>query len=216
MNIGEENNQALVTGEVITDFTFSHKSHGENFYKVTVKVPRLSQAHDIIPIIVSDKLVDVSADWIGSWIMVSGQYRSNNKYRPDGSRKLELFVFAFYIIPVLPEDLEAGQMNEVTLSGCLCRPPIYRETPEGRKITDMLLAVNRAHGKTDYIPCICWGRNAVYISGFGVGTCLTLEGRIQSRDYKKILKNGSVEIRTAWEVSASTVQVLEQEETQNG
>ncbi len=212
MDIREENNQALVTGEVITDFTFSHKSHGENFYKVTVKVPRLSETHDFIPIMVSDKLVDVSADWIGSWIMVSGQYRSNNTRWPDGRRRLELFVFAYYVAAVLPENWEIEQANTVNLNGYLCKPPVYRETQEGRKITDMLLAVNRAFGKTDYIPCICWGRNARYVASLDVGTCLTLEGRIQSREYIKKLQDGWEELRTAYEVSVSIVRESEQED----
>lgn len=208
MNIREENNRAKITGEVINNFTFSHEAYGEKFFTTTVRVPRLSSTWDIIPVMVSDKLVDVSADWVGSWIRITGQFRSNNKRQPDGRTKLELFVFALTAEPVTDwKKMSAEDVNSITLDGYFCKKPIWRKTPLGRYITDVLVAVNRAYNKSDYIPCICWGRNASYASRFDVGTHCVIEGRIQSRAYMKTLENGSTEERMAWEISVQTIQL---------
>lgn len=207
----EVKNQVRIVGEVIESFTFSHKVYGEAFYAATVKVPRYSEAYDVIRIIVSDRLVDVSADWEGCWISVDGQFRSHSKKQPDGRAKLELFVFVFNVEPLEASDMPIKEMNYIVLDGYLCKTPVYRETPRGRKITDILFAVNRAGGKSDYIPCICWERNALYAAAFEPGAHFILNGRIQSRVYHKPLGDGNVEERTAWEVSVSTIQLVEEE-----
>ena len=207
MDIKEKNNQVKVAGEVMSNFEFSHEVRGEKFYGSKIRIPRTSGTDDIIPIMVSDRLVDVSEEWTGSLIAITGQFRSCNKQMPDGRRKLELFVFVFSAEAVA-DVKDIVEDNHIILNGFLCKKPIARTTPLGREIADILLAVNRSYGKSDYIPCICWGRNTSYISKFDVGASFNLEGRIQSRPYRKILEDGTVEERIAYEVSVQSIQLI--------
>ncbi len=202
MNRKEENNQVTLSGEIASDFRFSHKVYGEKFYIVDVNSPRTSGVCDIIPVMVSERLVDVHNNYTGLRVCVEGQYRSYNRKQEDRNH-LVLTIFAREW-----KFLEAAvdmQINHIELTGYICKEPVYRETPLGREISDLLLAVNRPYGKTDYIPCICWGRNAVYAGGLSVGTELTVAGRIQSRQYLKRFNDGSAEERTVYEVSVSAI-----------
>lgn len=178
---------------------------------VDVKVERLSESHDIIPIMVSERLLDVSASYIGMLICVNGQFRSYNRHE-ERKNRLVLSVFAREV-EFLEEVEESSKTNQIYLDGYICKEPIYRKTPLGREIADLLLAVNRPYGKSDYIPCICWGRNARYANGFKVGERCAIWGRIQSREYMKKLDEEHVERRVAFEVSVSKLELLNEDES---
>lgn len=204
MNRVYENNQVEIMGEVVSDFEFNHEVYGEGFYKSEIAVARLSGFTDYIPIMVSERLLDVKEDWRGQLLKITGTFRSFNKHE-DKRSKLILYVFAREIEVLDSNDYEI--LNEVFLDGYICKPPIYRKTPLGREITDVLVAVNRSYGKSDYIPCILWGRNARYGSTFEVGTNLKFWGRVQSREYVKKISDTETEQRVAYEVSVSKVDV---------
>ena len=199
-----ENNQVSVMGKIATGFTFSHQVYGEGFYLVDVLVKRLSDSEDRIPLMVSERLVDVTQDYEGEYIMVQGQFRSYNRHEEKKNR-LVLSVFVRELSFVEEAD-DSIKTNQIFLDGYICKPPVYRKTPLGREIADLLLAVNRPYGKSDYIPCICWGRNARYASAFEVGGHVLLWGRIQSREYIKKLNENQTEKRTAYEVSVSKLE----------
>ncbi len=201
-----ENNQVTVMGEIVSDFSFSHEIFGEGFYMVDVQVQRLSECYDIIPVMVSERLLDVSADYRGMLISVNGQFRSYNRHE-ERKNRLVLSVFAREV-EFLEQMEESSKTNLIYLDGYICKEPIYRKTPLGREIADVLLAVNRPYGKSDYIPCICWGRNARYAGSFKVGERCAVWGRIQSREYMKKLDEENVERRVAFEVSVSKLEIL--------
>jgi len=210
-----ENNQVVIMGEIVGEFTFSHEIYGEGFYMVDVLVTRLSESADVIPLMVSERLLDVTKDYRGYKIMVTGQFRSYNRHE-ERKNKLVLSVFAREI-EFIEEIGESSKTNQIFLDGYICKEPIYRKTPLGREIADLLLAVNRPYGKSDYIPCICWGRNARFASGFEVGTRCAIWGRIQSREYVKKISDTEAERRVAYEVSVSKLEQLEEgEEIQSG
>ena len=178
------NNQVVVAGEIVSDFRFSHEIFGEGFYMVDLVVSRLSDAHDVIPLMVSDRLFDVEKSHIGEKVLAKGQFRSYNKH-------------------------EENKPNQIYLDGYICKEPIYRMTPLGREIADILLAVNRAYGKSDYIPCICWGRNARFAGKLAVCEHVAIWGRIQSREYQKKIGNDEIVNKVAYEVSVSKMECLE-------
>ena len=202
-----ENNQVVIMGEIVGDFSFSHEIFGEGFYMVDVRVERLSDSSDIIPLMVSERLLDVDADYKGTYIVVNGQFRSYNRHE-ERKNKLVLSVFAREI-EFVDELGENTKSNQIYLDGYICKEPIYRKTPLGREIADLLLAVNRPYGKSDYIPCICWGRNARFASSFEVGARCAVWGRIQSREYMKKLSEEELEKRIAYEVSVSKLELIE-------
>lgn len=204
-----ENNQVTVMGEIVSDFSYSHEIYGEGFYMVDVKVKRLSDSYDIIPVMVSERLLDVSDNYHGMLICVNGQFRSYNRHE-ERKNRLVLSVFAREV-SFLEELEESSRTNQIYLDGYICKEPVYRKTPLGREIADVLLAVNRPYGKSDYIPCICWGRNARYASSFKVGERCAVWGRIQSREYMKKLDEENVEKRVAFEVSVSKLEILTEE-----
>lgn len=204
-----ENNQVTVMGEIVGDFAYSHEIFGEGFYMVDVRVQRLSESYDIIPVMVSERLLDVTADYKGMFICVNGQFRSYNRHE-ERKNRLVLSVFAREI-EFVEEIEESSKTNQIYLDGYICKEPIYRKTPLGREIADLLLAVNRPYGKSDYIPCICWGRNARYANNFQVGERCAVWGRIQSREYMKKLDEENVERRVAFEVSVSKLELFEEE-----
>ncbi len=205
-----ENNQVVIMGEIVSDFQFSHEIFGEGFYMIDVKVPRLSESSDIIPLMVSERLIDVEEDYKGLNITVQGQFRSYNRHE-ERKNRLVLSVFAREI-EFVDETPESSKTNQIYLDGFICKEPIYRKTPLGREIADLLLAVNRPYGKSDYIPCICWGRNARFASSFTVGSHVQIWGRIQSREYVKKLNELETEKRVAYEVSVSKIEYLEDKE----
>ena len=199
-----ENNQVTIMGKVATEFSFSHEVFGEGFYMVEVEVKRLSNSEDRIPLMISERLIDVTQDYTGEHIMVHGQFRSYNQHEEQKNR-LVLSVFVREI-SFMEEEPDGTKTNSIWLDGYICKEPIYRKTPLGREIADLLLAVNRPYGKSDYIPCICWGRNARYASGFEVGEHVQLLGRIQSREYVKRISDTETEKRVAYEVSVSKLE----------
>ncbi|HIS80397.1 MAG TPA: single-stranded DNA-binding protein [Candidatus Scatomonas merdavium] len=202
-----ENNQVSIMGQIISQFTFSHQVFGEGFYLIDVLVKRLSDSEDRIPVMISERLIDVTQDYEGEYIQVYGQFRSYNRHEEKKNR-LVLSVFAREVSFVEDED-DSVKSNQIFLDGYICKPPVYRKTPLGREIADLLIAVNRPYGKSDYIPCICWGRNARYASAFAVGGHVLIWGRIQSRDYVKKLSETETEKRTAYEVSVSKLEYID-------
>ena len=201
-----ENNQVTIIGEVASEFVFSHEVFGEGFYMVDVLVKRLSNSDDRIPLMISERLIDVNQDYTGEYIMATGQFRSYNQHEEKKNR-LVLSVFVREV-SFVEEELDGAKTNSILLDGYICKRPIYRKTPLGREIADLLLAVNRPYGKSDYIPCICWGRNARFASGFEVGEHVQVLGRIQSREYVKKLSETESEKRIAYEVSVSKLECV--------
>ena len=199
-----ENNQVAIAGEISGEYVFSHEAYGERFYVVDVLVRRLSGVCDAIPVTVSDRMIDITQNDDGLYVRVSGQFRSYNQH--DGIKnRLVLSVFAREI--EFAEKL-MDDVNQIFLDGYICKEPVYRKTPLGREITDLLIAANRSYGKSDYIPCVAWDRNALFASGFEVGTHVRICGRIQSRKYEKKLDDNHTEERTAYEVSVSKMEVI--------
>lgn len=202
-----ENNQVSIVGEIISDFQYSHEVYGEGFYMVEVAVSRLSNFSDYIPLMISERLIDTSQSYIGQKVYVTGQFRSYNRHE-ELKNRLVLSVFVREI-EFIEEETEEMKSNQILLDGYICKDPIYRKTPLGREIADLLVAVNRSYGKSDYIPCICWGRNARFAARFDVGVHVQIWGRIQSREYVKRLNEDEVEKRTAYEVSVSKIEYME-------
>ena len=197
-----------IAGKIVSDFEFSHEVYGEGFYMVDVSVNRLSNFVDYIPVMVSERLIDTTQNYIGQYIYVTGQFRSYNRHEEKKNR-LVLSVFAREL-EFMEQEEEDVKSNQIFLDGYICKEPIYRKTPLGREIADLLIAVNRSYGKSDYIPCICWGRNARFASGFSVGAHVQIWGRIQSREYVKKLNELETEKRVAYEVSVSKIEYLEE------
>ena len=208
-----ENNRVCIIGEIVSEFTFSHEVFGEGFYIANVSVNRLSDMVDVIPLMISERLIDVTKDYRGMKIEVAGQFRSYNRHE-GVKNKLVLSIFVrelrFIEEDEMPE--EQSKSNQIFLDGFVCKPPIYRKTPLGREIADVLVAVNRPYGKSDYIPCIAWGRNARFAGGLEVGSHLQVSGRVQSREYTKKIGEDEVERRVAYEVSVSKIDLVEDEE----
>lgn len=199
----KNNNKVMIGGEIVSGFTYSHDVFGEGFYLFDLKVNRMSDTADVIPVMISERLIDVEVDYIGRFVEIEGQFRSYNKH--DGEHtKLLLSVFATKIS--FCDEYEVVNENEICLNGFICKKPIYRKTPLGRDITDVLLAVNRPYGKSDYIPCIVWGRNARYVAELEAGQAIKVSGRIQSRIYHKRIADAVLEERVAYEVSVSKVE----------
>ena len=206
MDSFSENNKVTLTGRIEEDPVFSHDFYGENFYTFKLITDRLSETSDRIPVILSEKFLYTNDLSAGNTVEVTGQFRSYNNYTDIGNR-LVLSVFARNITPVSSPE-EAENPNAIQLTGYICKEPVYRTTPFGREITDLLIAVNRAYNKSDYIPCIAWGLNAKYASVLSVGEKLRLTGRIQSREYKKKYDDETIETKTAYEVSISRLESI--------
>lgn len=215
-----DNNHLQLVGKVTSEKRFSHEIYGESFYIFDLEVGRLSGNADIIPVTVSDRLLTKQELEIGKKVVIDGQFRSYNSYENEKNR-LVLTVFAKDIEFLSDEeDIEPSKervSNEVQLIGYVCKKPIYRKTPFGREISDILLAVNRAYNKSDYIPCICWGRNARFCQDMEVATEVKIVGRVQSRPYEKKHEDGTTETRVAYEVSVGSLELLDKkEEEQQG
>lgn len=205
-----DTNMVKLVGKIKGEKEFSHEMFGEGFYVINIEVPRLSNSVDILPVTVSERLlvnIDLSE---GEYLIVAGQLRSYNRYI-DESNRLILTIFAKDIYNPNEEELAENlkSPNEIYLDGYICKKPIYRTTPFGREITDLLLAVNRPYNKSDYIPSIAWGRNARFCENMLVGDHIILWGRIQSREYQKRDQSGEVEVRVAFEVSISKLEYVE-------
>ena len=217
-----ENNYLTLVGKVTGEKRFSHEIYGESFYVFDLSVARLSGNADIIPVTVSERLIKDEMLTEGNTLLVKGQFRSYNSYE-NGKNRLILTVFAKDVIEVEEneEDSENEMVkkdmitNEVVLVGYICKKPIYRQTPFGREISDILLAVNRAYNKSDYIPCIAWGRNARFCQDLEVGTQVKIVGRVQSRTYEKKFEDGTSEQRVAYEVSVGSLEVVDEKDNEN-
>ena len=193
-----ENNIVKINGIIESEFKFSNSQFGENFYSAKISVTRISGVKDYIPILISDRIINVKEDLYGKHISIVGQFRSHNEYDVDKSK---LFLYVFVKECELSDQKKEEDLNYIEITGFVCKRPVYRKTPLGREIADLLIAVNRPYGRTDYIPCISWGRNAKYANNFQVGDCYNIIGRIQSREYVKKLENEVLETRVAYEVS---------------
>ncbi len=202
-----ESNVAKISGKVLSESVFSHEVYGEGFYSVNLNVQRLSDSYDIIPVMFSERLAPPSAFTPGIFAVVDGQFRSYNNYNSADGHRLMLTVFAREIT-LSEEEVEPRNPNQVVLNGYVCRKPMYRTTPFGREIADVLLAVNRSYNKSDYIPCIAWGRNARFAGNFAVGDNVRVWGRIQSRTYQKRISETASEDRIAYELSISKIEIV--------
>ena len=204
----KSNNFAVLKGEILNLPKLNHSLMEEKFYIFPIKVERLSGSCDIINVTLSEKLLKIITLNIGDTVEISGQFRSYNNYSGIGS-KLILTLFAHDIIHIEPELLKENP-NYIYLNGYICKPTVYRTTPFGREITDIILAVNRSYGKSDYIPCIAWGRNAKYSSFLNVGDNVEIYGRIQSREYQKKMSDDEIVTKTAYEVSVSKIDIADE------
>lgn len=202
-------NKAYIEGKIASELEFSHEMYGEGFYTLMIDVSRLSDASDLLPVTVSERLIDGVDVVIGRDVIIEGQLRSYNKY-VDGVNRLILTIFAR---DISFDGERTKNPNQIYLDGYICKQPVYRTTPFGREITDMLVAVNRPYNKSDYIPAIAWGRNARFSEKLSVGEHIRIWGRIQSREYQKKLSDGQVISKTAYEVSISKMEKVEKEDS---
>lgn len=219
MNINyADNNHLILMGKVTSEKRFSHEIYGESFYIFDMEVPRLSNTADIIPVTISERLIPDGTLEIGKKVLIKGQFRSYNSYENE-KNKLILTVFAkdIFFEEEIEKELENEEekevvSNEVVLTGYICKKPIYRQTPFGREIADLLLAVNRAYNKSDYIPAIAWGRTARFCQNIEVGTEVKITGRVQSRTYEKKFEDGTTQTRIAYEVSVGSLEIINEKE----
>lgn len=196
-------NQVTICGTISSKPTFNHEVYTEKFYNFNVEIKRLSENTDTIRCVISDRLVDVSKFDEGSQVKITGKLRTFNEKKENEKVSLQVYVF----VDSIEEIEEIKTINSVYLDGFVCKKPTYRQTLSGREIADILVAVNRPYGKSDYIPCICWGRDARYVSNeVEVGQPIRIKGRIQSREYIKKISDTESITRTAYEVSASVVE----------
>lgn len=202
--VTDKNNKVYISGEIVSEATFSHEVYGEGFYEFFVRVPRLSGQVDILPVTISERLIQDGMLGKGKNICALGQFRSYNKIE-NGKSRLLLTVFIRELLDETPEK----NPNSILLGGYICKPPVYRTTPFNREIADVLIAVNRAYNKSDYIPCIAWGRNARFVRGLCVGDKIAVSGRIQSREYQKKISETEIKTMTAYEVSVSKLAAFE-------
>ena len=201
------NNRVFLSGIVFSQPQFSHELYGEGFYEFVLEVPRLSEQKDYVPVTISERLSGSVKLTRGEKISFYGQFRSFNKLVGEKS-KLMLTVF----VRDFAEEEDSNNPNIAELTGYVCKQPMYRTTPFNREICDLLLAVNRAYDKSDYIPCIAWGRNARFVREIAIGQKISVSGRIQSREYNKKLETGQSEVRTAYELSINKIFIEEQSE----
>ena len=203
----KQNNKVFLKGQIVTEARYSHEVYGEGFYEMDVLVKRLSGQGDVLPVTISERLIESNRLTVGSEISAVGQFRSYNKL-VEGKSKLMLTVF----VRDLVDGAGAKNPNAIVLSGYICKPPVYRTTPFSREIADILIAVNRAYNKSDYIPCIAWGRNARFVKNLSVGDKVAISGRIQSREYQKKLSETETKTMTAYEVSVSKLAAFDNAE----
>ena len=212
MDNNVSNNQAAVIGTIEDEFVFNHEIYAEKFYTCTVRVPRLSGTSDDIRVMVSERLIMDGEYNVGDMVEVTGQFRSYNSYE-NGDNRLVLTVFAKDIMHY--EEADNKNPNTLYLNGFICKEPVYRTTPFGREITDLLLAVNRSYNKSDYIPIIAWGRNARFAKNLNVGDNVKIWGRIQSRTYQKRISEEETITKTAYEVSTNRIELVEKKDEEN-
>lgn len=201
-----DNNNVEIGGEIIEEIRFSHEIYDEKFYKFLIKTKRLSDYEDILPVIISERLVNLEEIKVGKIVKISGQFRSYN-LQTETRNRLLLSIFVKEI--EFTEDEKVLTLNDANFVGYICKEPVYRKTPLGREIADVLIAINRTYKKSDYVPCILWGRNAKFCETLNVGDLVKLNGRIQSRTYEKKNPDGEIMKKTAYEVSVSKFGYME-------
>jgi len=207
-----QNNIINITGQVMSDYVLNHEVYGEGFYTFDLETARLSETSDILPIMISERLIPKEGLKKGDFVDISGQIRSYNDFSGQKSKLiLTIFTKDISVIETVPNK----NPNQVTLNGFICKPPVYRTTPFGREIADILIAVNRSYNKSDYIPSIAWGRNARFAENLNIGDNIKISGRMQSRKYQKKLENGEVVEKTAYEVSISKLEVISNKNDEN-
>ena len=204
-----ENNKIYIAGSIASSPVFNHQIYGESFYNIVVEVQRLSKQTDMVPVLISSHLLDIDLLKPDTLIEINGQVRSYNNLDKNEKKRLVVNVFAreARILQTL-EGIES--YNDAFFDSFICKEPNFRITPFGREICDLLIAVNRAYKKSDYIPCICWGRNARYCENMKVGTRLKIWGRFQSREYEKKDHYGNIVTKTAYEVSVIKLEKVEE------
>ena len=206
-----ENNSVTVSGIITKDFQYSHEVYGESFYVSTVESKRTSKVSDFVPITVSERLVDISAAWGGQKVKITGTFRSYNKHTETGNH----LILSVFVDEISCVEKDEPDENEIHLDGYICKEVQYKETPLGREIADVLLAINRPFDKSDYIPCVVWGRNARFASSLNIGARIRITGRVQSREYQKRLENDATETRVAYEVSAKEISFVKESEAED-
>ena len=204
-----EKNNVEIAGTVVAEPEYSHEVFGERFYIFNISTERISGVLDDIPVTISERAFNLDEIRVGKRFKIYGQFRSFNKHT-EHKNTLILSVFARDIVELDDNQLDVNE-NYISLDGYICKEPIYRKTPLGREIADVLLAANRSYGKSDYIPCIAWGRNARFASGLEVGSRVKICGRIQSREYQKCISDTETETRVSYEVSVSKIELVEEE-----
>lgn len=204
----ELNNKVTIAGEVMSPYVYSHEVMGEKFYTTVIKTERLSGTMDLIPVLISERLISPTMDDTGAFVEISGEFRSYDD-KENGKSKLSVFAQNISFLE------DSKNVNDIEIVGYICKRPTYRSTPLRREITDIRLAVNRSYRKSDYIPCIVWGRNAKFTENLAVGTKMKFRGRIQSREYNKKVSENEFETRTAFEMSVSRLEVLEDAESES-
>ena len=208
----ETTNNIEIRGVISSDFVFSHEVYGEGFYNFMVGSARLSESVDLLPVTISERLISGMDLMQGDFIDIRGQVRSYNSYIQEERRnRLLITIFAREIEVLDPENISPKNPNNVFLDGFICKKPVFRETPFGREIADVLLAVNRSYNKSDYIPCICWGRNARFAGNLNISDNVRIGGRLQSRVYQKKYDDGSVVEKSAYEISISKIELVKEE-----
>ncbi|WOW18526.1 single-stranded DNA-binding protein [Clostridioides difficile] len=204
--VKDENNVVNLRGELDNKLEFSHEIFGEKFYNMKIKINRLSDSFDILPMTVSERLLqDIDFDK-QNLVNVVGQLRSYNKTLNNKNR----LVLTVFVREIKSIDEENKDPNSIFLDGYVCKEPVYRKTPLGREITDLLVAINRPYNKSDYIPSIVWGRNAKFAKNLKVGDRIQLWGRVQSREYEKKIDENNVVKKMAYEVSISKIKKLDE------
>ena len=206
----DKNNSITVLGLVTEEPVFNHEVFGEKFFKMMISIDRVSGAVDTLPVLISERIIDMKELKTGACVMIAGRIRSYNEH--IGERSKLILAILTEIIEVYENETELPFNNDVVLRGFICKEPNYRVTPLGREITDVLIAVNRAYGKSDYIPCITWGRTAKFVGHLPIGTHIEVTGRFQSREYTKKISDNEIETRIAYEVSVSRIDYAEEGE----
>ena len=206
-DISEETNKVILSGVLQSQFTFSHEIQDKKFYIATLAVERTSKAVDLLPVLAPEELLDEGLDYAGRFVHLEGEYRSFNDRKGEANR----LVLRVFLREMELAEEDCTYVNQIQLDGYVCRAPVFRKTPMGREVSDLLVAVNRKYGKSDYIPCICWGKQAHVAADLEVGSRISITGRVQSREYIKRTADGEKK-RTAYEVSASEIRKIEESE----
>lgn len=204
ITVKDDTNVVNLRGELEEKLEFSHEIFGEKFFNAKIKINRLSNSFDVLPMTISERLLEEIDYKNNKMVNVVGQLRSYNKNINNKNR----LVLTVFVREIKPSEEENKDPNSIYLDGYICKDPIYRKTPLGREITDLLVAINRPYNKSDYIPSIVWGRNAKFAKSLKIGDRIQMWGRVQSREYEKKLENGDSIKKVAYEVSISKIKKM--------